>query len=304
MSNRRRPQSARRRTREHVSHATRAPRAARRASHVENLRHLQFNPHHSRPQPFQHGLALRPVRLAVLERMPEMAMRPAMLDLHPAAEAAPFDRQRLDLDGPLAFPHVARQCHLALPPCRAPHAPLARPAASPDEPEIAAVQQHRAPTDFLEHPARRAFDFRAMRSERVDQVPLHERRRAEVILERLGRDRALHATVVDQRREREHQIACAILGRIGGKGNVHDARLSPLPDRRARRIHVVRIEVRAGARLTHINGLVPAVRLTWVNAPAGTRLNSELPPAGARQRIARRARLPRARPAFDTRGIA
>ncbi|CAN0625636.1 protein of unknown function [Burkholderia multivorans] len=61
--------------------------------------------------------------------------------------------------------------------------------------------------------------------------------------------------------------------------------------------------MRAGARLTHINGLVPAVRLTWVNAPAATQPNSELPRAAARRLIARRPRLPRAPRVPVTRGI-
>ncbi|KOS94694.1 hypothetical protein DM45_3330 [Burkholderia mallei] len=86
-----------------------------------------------------------------------------------------------------------------------------------------AVQQDGLAADLVEHAARGVLDLAAMQVERREQIVLFQRRRAEMILERLGRDRALHVLAIDERRKCDDEIARAILGRrILRKRNLHD----------------------------------------------------------------------------------
>ncbi|MET3555055.1 hypothetical protein ABIC50_004989 [Burkholderia sp. 567] len=86
---------------------------------------------------------------------------------------------------------------------------------------MTAMQQHRPSPDFFEHPSCHRIDRRPMRFERSQQIPLEQRRRAEMIFQRFGRDRALHTATIDQRRKCDDQIASAIFGRFRWKGNLH-----------------------------------------------------------------------------------
>ncbi|MGF6955621.1 hypothetical protein QFZ97_001486 [Paraburkholderia youngii] len=83
------------------------------------------------------------------------------------------------------------------------------------------MQQHGLRADLLEQLFGGLLDLIAVREERLDQIVLAQRARAEVIFERLGGNRALHGPIVDARRKRQHQIAGAVFGHAGWKGYMH-----------------------------------------------------------------------------------
>jgi hypothetical protein len=64
-----------------------------------------------------------------------------------------------------------------------------------------------------------------VRVERGNQIVFAQGSGTEMIFERLGRNRALHANTVHFGRERDHEIARAILRTLLREMNVHDHRL-------------------------------------------------------------------------------
>jgi hypothetical protein len=83
------------------------------------------------------------------------------------------------------------------------------------------MQQNRPAPHLVQHALRSKLDFEVMRIERGDQLLFSQRPRAEMIFERFCRDRALHGLPIDERRERQQEVPCAILRGTGRKRNVH-----------------------------------------------------------------------------------